>query len=115
MGIWGESRKKVLKESVVVNDAQCIAIMNGSAYLSLYDYEKDRGRMGCYELQTGQFRWVSEEEASHGELRYSGMYDGPEEEIKSVFEKERDNQYIGPWGVPSDDTEVTGDFYETKK
>lgn len=114
-GIWGESRKKVLKESVVVNDAQCIAIMNGSVYLSLYDYEKDRGRMGCYELQSGQFRWVSEEEASHGELRYSGMYDGPEQEIKSVFEKEWDNQYIGPWGMPSEDTEVTGDFYETEE
>lgn len=117
-GVWRDE-KTIFKDAVIVNDAQCAYIMNGTAYLSLYDYENDKGRMGCYELQTGQFRWVSDKEVSCGELRYAGLYDnevgGDIDEICSVFEKGMENNYyIGTWGYPSEDKEVVGDFHETK-
>lgn len=43
----------------VWNDAQCICMVNGKAYLSLYDYENKKGRLGRYELATGDFRWIA--------------------------------------------------------
>lgn len=80
----------VLEEHAVINTAQCVAMLNGKAYLSLY--ENDKGRMGCYELSTGNFRWITPKEAKYGELRWMGVVDnndinilfGPEEKSQPV-------------------------------
>lgn len=121
-GIWDEEKDKmatVYKENVVVNDAQCVCILNGNAYLSLYDYEQDSGRLGCYELQSGKFRWVSKREAAYGELGGEGVYywndsyDYQEEGVSTVFENEEDNDWVGVWRTNPLEREDR-DFYETK-
>lgn len=80
----------------IMNDAQCVAMLNGCAYLSLYDYEKDEGRMGCYEICTGKFRWVPEEEVWYGELAWAYMPDDLSEVFMSA---EYRNEYIGFAGL----------------
>ena len=67
--------------------------------------------MGCYELRTGEFHWVTEEEADYGGLARDGVYD--KKELYDVFEEEKDNYHVGFWIEPSDE-EIEGDFYETK-
>lgn len=80
----------------ITNDAQCAAMLNGCAYLSLYDYEKDEGRMGCYEISTGKFRWVPEEEVWYGELARAYMPD----DLSEVFmPAEYRNEYVGFAGL----------------
>ena len=114
---FGEWRReeKVDEDNVAVNDARCVHILNGMAYLSLYDYKKDRGRMGCYELQSGQFRWLSEEEELCRELQYEGIYWGTD-----VFDEAEYNDYLGGWSAPTSvfaerEEKGTGEFYEAKK
>ena len=91
---------KVFKEKAECNDAQCVAMLNGCAYLCLYDYENDKGRMGCYELQSGAFRWVDKEEAEFGELGCEGLYYEQDLELYSVFLKGKQNLCTGIWVAP---------------
>lgn len=114
LGEW-RREKKVYEDNVAVNDACCVHIMNGMAYLSLYDYEKDRGRMGCYELQSGQFRWLSKEEELCRELQYEGNDWGTD-----VFDEAECNTFLGVWSAPSSvsaekEERGIGDFYETEQ
>ncbi len=55
---------------VVLEDAGLSGMINGNVFLSFYDYEKDEGRLGCYELSTGEFRWLAEEDAEYYEMCY---------------------------------------------
>lgn len=55
---------------VVLEDAGLRGIINGKMFLSFYDYEKDEGRLGCYELSTGAFRWLTEKDAEYYEMCY---------------------------------------------
>lgn len=55
---------------VVLEDAGLSGMINGKVFLSFYDYEKDEGRLGCYELSTGAFRWLTEKDAEYYEMCY---------------------------------------------
>ncbi|MCM1244313.1 MAG: hypothetical protein NC293_01560 [Roseburia sp.] len=57
-------------QPIVKNSAQCMAIVDGTAYLNLYDYKKDEGRIGCYDLSTGKFQWITDEDAVFYKLYY---------------------------------------------
>lgn len=118
-GLWGDGKgDEDLRfiNHAVVNDAQCVYMLNGTAYLSLYDYEKDQGRMGCYEFATGEFRWVSEKEAAFGDLAGEGAYS--REDLDAVFEEGRDKAVAGSeidFRIEPKAVDGQGDFYETKK
>lgn len=58
----------------ISNDAQWIGIINGKVYLSLYDYDNKKGRLGCYELETDEFRWVTQSDPEYYEPYYEGWY-----------------------------------------
>lgn len=58
----------------VSNDAQWVGIINGKVYLSLYDYDNKKGRLGCYELETDEFRWVTQSDPEFYEPYYEGWY-----------------------------------------
>ncbi|MDD5995084.1 MAG: hypothetical protein PUC49_09580 [Clostridiales bacterium] len=38
----------------------CYQIVNAKAFLSFWDEEKGKGRVGCFELETGKFRWLND-------------------------------------------------------
>lgn len=117
-GFFGDGEEKEdfrYINSAVVNDAQCVYILNGTVYLSLYDYEKDKGRMGAYELSTGKFHWISEKEAAFGELAAEGADE--REGLDDVFVECRDEDVEGNPGefwIDPADVEEQGYFYETK-
>lgn len=67
-------KKWVKKEHVLFRDAKCYCIKNGKAFLCLYDYKKDRERVGCYELASGEFRWLSKKDVEY----YEPCYDEPQ-------------------------------------
>ena len=67
-------KKRVKKEHVLFRDAKCYCIKNGKAFLCLYDYKKDRERVGCYELASGEFHWLSKKDAEY----YEPCYDEPQ-------------------------------------
>lgn len=116
-GRWGSmnvaTRKleTVYAENAVMNDAQCVYMMDGKAYLSLYDYENDKGRLGCYELQSGAFRWISENEAKYGYglLGCAGVFNEGIQ-LSGVFEE---GDFTGIWSFPAGWREDVR-FYETK-
>lgn len=113
--LWDDSEDKlgkIFKEKAEWNDAQCVAMLNGCAYLCLYDYENDKGRMGCYELQSGAFRWVDKVEAEFGELGCEGIYYDQDLELYSVFQKGKQNLCTGIWVTPGGREDVT--FEEDK-
>lgn len=94
--------EKVRRERVIVNDAKCIAMAGGKAYLSLYDHEKDAGRLGCYSLDTGQCELITKEEAQRCGLEY--QTEDMEDPLLSVFDKEREgNPFTDIEGVPVQD------------
>lgn len=113
--LWDDSEDKlgkIFKEKAEWNDAQCVAMLNGCAYLCLYDYENDKGRMGCYELQSGAFRWVDKVEVEFGELGCEGIYYDQDLELYSVFRKGKQNLCTGIWVTPGGREDVT--FEEDK-
>ncbi len=112
-GKWAhifQSTEEVIKEHMVINNARCIGMVNQKAYLNLYDYEKDKGRMGCFELNTGKFQWVDREDA----LFYELGCDYELSDIKNIYRKKkegdmeyRENERFD-WRGPGED----GEFFE---
>lgn len=58
------------EEKVNANDAQCLGMIEGRAYLSLYDYEKEKAGFGCVELDSTEFCWLDSEDAKAFALEY---------------------------------------------
>lgn len=65
----------VCQKHVLLNESKCYRIINGKAYLYLYDKEKGKGRVGCYELEKGEFRWLSKKDAEYYEPCYTDPND----------------------------------------
>ena len=106
--------EKVCRERVTVNNARCVTMMGGKAYLSLYDYEKDRGRLGCYDLDTGELSLVTKEEAERNGLEYEA--EEMEDALLSVFDSQQDrNPFLNIEGLPGTDKKREGGFYEREK
>ena len=109
--VFDDEEETVFIEHMAVKDALCIAMAGGKAYLSLYDYEKDKGRLGCYDLDTGKFEWIGKNSAAFYKLACDldpGEYD-------DVFAAEDESMYVGAWSwPPSKDKEDNGEFVEDK-
>lgn len=90
-------------EKVNGNDAQCIGMADGRAYLSLYDYEKEKAGFGCLELDSKEFCWLDSEDAKAFALEYDEQTIGSNrakgsEGRESVMENDQDeNECIGFW------------------
>lgn len=54
----------------MLEDASWTDIINGKVFLAFYDDEKEEGRLGCYELDTGDFRWLTKQDAEYYEPCY---------------------------------------------
>lgn len=95
------------------NWAKCIGMRSGRAYLSLYDYEKDKGRLGCYEFRSGKFFWVEKGDAAFWELYRE---DGGLTEYENVYETETQNDYVEFDYLPieDEDEDVLYTFHEKK-
>ncbi len=112
-GKWCDSTE-VDVEHMVVNDAQCIAMVGGKAYLSLYDYEKDKGRLACYDLDTGDFEWINRQDAAFYKLGYDCAY-GPYN-FSGVFDEYGDNEFVNVWKWrPLKDEDDDGSFVEDRE
>lgn len=109
-GKWTDDIKKaetIFVKHMVVNDAQCIGMADGKAYLSLYDYKKARGRMACYDLDRGKLKWISSKNAAFYKLGYDIRLDKFEE----VFRDITYNNFVNSWTwYPSEDDECYGGF-----
>lgn len=105
--------EKVCREDVIVNDAKCISVVGGGAYLSLYDYERDEGRLGYYGLDTGKFYWITKKEAKRDGLEF--QTEDMEYSLMCVFDRQREgNPFIGIEGFPVQDKKKEGAFYGSK-
>lgn len=119
-GEWGyehatdqkdESKWKVWEENMEVNDGRCYGIVNGKAFVWIHDAKKKYGRVGCYELATGEFRWLSKKDAEYYELCYDEPYD-----TSGYYEYDPDappyfpfyGGYIAGWGPKNE----RGGFHE---
>lgn len=75
-GEWREvsGRKEKVLYSVTVNDARCIAMKGEKAYISTYDSKKKKQCLAYYELESGEFQWITEKDAEYYELYYDGRH-----------------------------------------
>lgn len=113
-GVFNEEGKfRGLDQSVVWNDAQCYAIVNGKAFLCLYDYTEYEEHVGYYDLATGAFSWLSEKNAVY----YEPLYDG-----QIVFWTDYTERYLeaakvftGIGWLPGDEEDYDDDEYVQKK
>ncbi len=84
-------KERVAVEHAAINDAQCYRIINGKAYLSIYDYKKKKGQAGCYDLGTGEFRWLTKKDKAYYEPWYEtagGFWDYGNDYSTEVFGKD---------------------------
>ncbi len=103
-----EENETVYVEHMTVNDAQCIAIVDGKAYLSLYDYGRDKGRLGRYDLKSGKFEWISKEDSAF----YLLGFDQNMDYFRPVFGR-YNNEFRDEWyWPPSKDKAYEGYFVE---
>ncbi len=80
---YKSKKKRVAIEHAQVNDAQCYRIINGKAFFSICDIKKKKRRVGCYELESGNFKWLTKKDREYYEpcyepqntLYYYGMSD----------------------------------------
>ncbi len=111
-GKWTDDYEEdatVFVEHMVINDAWCIAMVDGTAYLSLYDYGKDKGRLGCYDLDTGEFRWITRKDAAF----YKFGWDNNLALFYTVFHGYYNNEYADRYlWPPSEDKDYDGNFLE---
>ncbi len=83
---------------ITANDARCIGMFDGKAYLSLYDYVKDQGRLGCYDLETGKFEWIAKNSAAF--YKYKSASGEESDEIADAFDDGEENAYTDIWSFP---------------
>lgn len=110
-GKWVDSQywKKIFRKTVVYDDASCVRMVDGKAYLFCYDNEKDKARVGCYELATGRFWWIQKNDADFMAL----FYDYYDEDFEDIFDELTDgNDFCGLTGCPPEDKESVGVFME---
>lgn len=110
---WDDAKAEpetVIVDSVVCNDAQCIAMVDGRAYISCYDYKEKKGRLLCYEFKYGDCSPVKRQD-----LLYFRLYDDGREygTYDNVYEEEDANEYVGFPEAPTEDDTLEGMFYET--
>ncbi|MCM1244317.1 MAG: hypothetical protein NC293_01580 [Roseburia sp.] len=112
-GKWTDSTEVDVAD-MVVNDAQCIAMIEGKAYLSLFDYGKDKGRLGCYDLDTGELEWLGKKDAAFYKLGYD--CGDPFHFYGGVFDPYGDNEYVNVWKWwPSQDKYEDGFFVQMEE
>lgn len=63
------------REQIVLEDVSWIDVINRKVLLAFYNDEKEEGRVGCYELDTGDFRWLTKEDAEYYEPCYGTTED----------------------------------------
>lgn len=103
----------VCKENVLLNDAKCYRMMNGKAFLCLYDDKRKKGRVGCYELDTGKFRWLSKKDKEY----YEPCYTDPNVEDCSIEDYYcPDDKFTGVYWSPNPfGDEQDGGFEDEEK
>ncbi|MCM1244899.1 MAG: hypothetical protein NC293_04545 [Roseburia sp.] len=105
-----EDGETVFVEHMLVNEAQCIAMAEGNAYLSLFDYDKDKGRVACYDLFTGKFQWISKKDPEFHMLKYDYA---DWSDFANAYENYDYNDFVEAWEYPpSADKEGDGWFVE---
>lgn len=97
---YKSKKKRVAVEHAVINDSQCYRIINGKAFFSVYDSKKEKRRVGCYELQSGDFKWLTKKDSEYYE---------------PCYEPENTLNYLGmsgEYGAADQDTEYTDFSYQ---
>ena len=94
--MWQHGDERV-KETANANDAQCIAMWDGKAYFSLYDYKRKKAGLGCIELASGEFRQMEKDDAWFYTLYYDEQINyNHRGDIETVFEDDYvDNDCVG--------------------
>lgn len=109
-GKWAEDGEEtVYVKHMAANKARCIAMIDGKAYLNLYDYGKDKGRLGCYDLKSEKFEWIRKTDKAF----YKLGFDQELSDFETIFNETTDNQFAEEWyWPPSNDTEDHGYFMD---
>lgn len=114
-GKWFEDESYDEGIHMTVNDAQCIGMFDGKAYLGLYDYVKDQGRLGCYDLKTGKFEWIAKNSAAFFKYKLASSEESDEITDACEFADGEENPHTDIWSFPpSKVKEDVGEFREDK-
>lgn len=117
-GVFNEEGKKVggLEQSLVWNDANCYEMVNGKAFLCLYNYVEDKGHVGYYDLETGVFSWMTKKDAVYYEPCYDYCKHFYSDSVSEYLEAEE--TFAGFSGIgylPGDKEDFDDDEYVQKK
>ncbi len=85
VSIWEDGEDEVIKEHAIAADSHCYYMTRGKAFFNLFDYKKNRGGVGCFDLAEKKFRWLTEKEAEFYEPCY-GTWGDEQEDTLSNYE-----------------------------
>ena len=125
-GQWGYNttagnkiKRIVWEDDVLINDNCCLGIVNGKAFLWFHNAKKKYGCVGCFELATASFRWLTESDTEYYELLqddlqgYGTFGEWGSAEFLDAFpdySMEEKNRF---WGPRNEEAGVfEGEFYE---
>lgn len=123
-GQWVESRyvpgidwrqEEVIEKNVRRNVAKCYRMLNGKAFLWFPDKKKKKGRVACYELANGGFRWLTKKEEEYYEPCQEKVHDDSIDfGIESMYQPGESTDITEEnWG-PDGRTHKRGGFREKK-
>lgn len=113
---WERTEKEpkiwVEEENVTWNAAKCYRMINGKAFYCIFDKQKEKWRVGCCELSTGKFRWLSGRDMEYYEPCYGGH--AASQDMESYYKPEKAYDYTHVYWGPDGVTDKRGGFYEDK-
>lgn len=110
---WRE--EEVIEKDVRRNVAKCYRMINGKAFLWFPDKKKKKGRVGCYELANGRFRWLTKKDEEYYEPCQDVLHDRSIHfGTDSMYQPGDSTEIIEEnWG-PDGRTHKRGGFHEKK-
>lgn len=110
---WRE--EKVVVKNIRRNVAKCYRMINGKAFLWFPDKKKKKGRVGCYELANGGFRWLTKKEEEYYEPCQDKMHDDSVDfGVESMYQPGDSTDITREHCGPDGRTHKRGGFHETK-
>ncbi len=101
--ITEDGKETIVKEHMEIDESLLYAVESGRAFMALYDGEKKKYRVGYYEIETGEFHWLTNRDPIFYGPAVSGRYQlGSNWAFNSLYSREpyRKN---GLWTDEADD------------
>lgn len=111
---WRED--EVIEKNVQRNVAKCYRMIHGKAFLWFPDKKKKKGRVGCYELASGKFRWLTKKDEEYYEPCQDALHDNSIDSfwMDSMYQPGKSSDITQENCGPGGRTHKRGGFHEKK-